>query len=210
MKREKFIQSLATHVPPVKRIYPVWITFLLWILFSFLTTLLFVWNRSGNFVFLHIPKYLYELSFIFFVFASSAFIAIYTSIPGNRIRDKYLLVPILFLLTWVISILLRFFINNPSSTSSDFSYHNCTKDILLMSLPPATVLIYIINRRLPMRKNWIGFWIITASASISALGVAFLCANEFPKHLLFAHTIPVILVGLFGIFLGRLIFKEKF
>lgn len=210
MKREKLIQSLTSHLMPVKRIFPSWIIFLIWTLFTSVTVLLFVWNRSENFASLYIPEYKYDLVFAFLIFISSGFVAIYTSIPGNKVKGKFLFTPISLLSFWVFATLIRFFLNTEVSVSPNFSYHYCTKDILLMSVPSASVLIYIINRRLPLKKNWIGFWAITASSSMGVIGVSFLCSNELPTHTLLVHLFPVILIGLIGSFLGKLLFREKY
>ncbi len=210
MKREKLIQSITSHLIPVKRIFPSWIIFLIWALFASVTVLIFVWNRSENFSFLYIPEYKFDLVFAFLTVISCGFVAIYTSIPGNKVKGKFLFTPVTLFSFWVFTILIRFFLNMEASVSTNFSYHYCTKDILLMSVPSASVLIYIINRRLPLKKNWIGFWVVTASSSMSIIGVSFLCSNELPTHTLSVHILPVILVGLMGTFLGKLLFREKY
>ncbi|MBK8396597.1 MAG: DUF1109 family protein [Leptospiraceae bacterium] len=208
MKTGKLIQELSSQLTPVKRIYPVWISFIFWIGFSFIATSLFVWNRSGNFTNIHIPVYLHELIFILLVILSSAYIALYTSIPGNRIRNKYQLAPVLFFILWAGSILVRSFISNKYFILPNFSYHYCAKDIILMSLPSTSVFVFLINRRFTTNKYKMGFFVLAASACVSAIGVAFLCPNETSYHLFWIHFLPVLTLSLFGIVLSSMFFKE--
>ncbi len=208
MKTENLIKELSSNLSPVKRIYPAYITFTIWILFSFSFLLFFIWSRSDNFQNLYIPQYLYELIPIILCILLSAFAAIYYSIPGNRVKKNLNYLTVLFLLVWVLLLGLRYSVNSQTSIDKIFHYHSCFKDIFLMSLPTSVVLIYIMNRRFPIQKQWTGFWILAASASASVTGVAFLCPNEMPSHLLVVHAIPILALSLLGIILGSFLFRE--
>ncbi len=208
MKTENLINELSSNLSPVKRIYPVYITFIGWILFSFSFLLFFIWNRSDNFQNIYIPQYLYELIPIILCVFLSAFAAIYYSIPGNRVKRNLNYLTVLFLLIWVLLLGLRYSFGITTSNDKIFKYHDCYKDIILMSLPSCTVLMYIVNRRMPFQKKWTGFWILAASASASVISVAFLCPNEMPSHLFVVHAIPILALSLLGIILGSFLFRE--
>lgn len=208
MKTENLIKHLSSNLSPVKRIYPVYNIFTIWILFSFSFLVFFIWNRSDNFQNLFIPQYLYELIPIILSVIFSAFAAMYFSIPGNRVKRNFNYITVSLLFIWILLLGLRYSFGSAISNDKIFKYHDCYKDIILMSLPSCAVLMYIINRRLPIQKKWTGFWILSASASSSAVSVAFLCSNEMPSHLLVVHAIPVFVMSLFGIILGSILFRE--
>jgi hypothetical protein len=208
MKTENLIKELSSNLSPVKRIYPVYITFIIWILFSFCFLVFFIWSRSNNFQNLYIPQYLYELIPIILCVFLSAFAAMYYSIPGNRVKKNFNYITVSLLFIWILLLVLRYSFNSQTSMDKIFNYHSCFKDIFLMSLPSGAVLIYIINRRMPIQKRWTGFWILSASSSTSAVSVAFLCSNEIPSHILVVHALPVFVMSLFGIILGSFLFRE--
>jgi hypothetical protein len=208
LKTEDLIYKLISNLQPVKRILPVSVTFVGWILFSLFSISLYVWSRSENFKFIHTPEYFHELLPIILSIFTSAFMAIYLSVPGNRMRKFFHYLPILFLLIWFFSLIIRQFTVLTADSEVLYKYHDCTKDFLFMNIPSAVVLIYIINKRIPILKHWIGFWILTASAAASVVGVAFLCPNEAPSHLLVIHFLPMIAISLSGILIGAFLFRE--
>jgi hypothetical protein len=207
MKTEDLIQKLSSNLSPVKRIFPLHIIYSAWILFSFLISIIFIASRTENFKFTHIPQYYYDLIPISLVMFSSAFAAIHFSIPGNRIKKSFFYLPISLLLAWTILVSARYN-EGIKFLHSELTYHSCAKDIFLISLPSASVLFYIINKRVPVLKKWIGFWILSSSGSAAAMTVAFLCPNEASSHLLVVHFVPVFLLCLIGVILGEKILRD--
>lgn len=169
---------------------------------------IFIMSRSNSFKLIYKPTYYYELILLILTFLFSGFFAIYLSVPGNKIKYKLYYLPILSLLFWALLISLRFLFNNFLHPLL-FEYHSCIKDILLMSIPSASILIFILNKRLPLKKKFTGLLLLSAASSSGALGISFLCPNEMPIHLLSLHVLPVLALSLLGIILSNLIFIDR-
>ncbi|WP_039926508.1 NrsF family protein [Leptospira vanthielii] len=208
MKTDVLIDRLSANLAPVRRVFPISVAYCLWIGSSLLILISYIWWRSDFFRMIHIPIYIYELIPAFLVLLISAYNAIHTSIPGNRKIQYLSLAPISFLVLWMCLLLFRFF-TGITSDIPIYNYHTCIRDFLLMNLPTSIGLIYIIRRRYPMSKKNIGFWIFTASATMSALGEAFLCPNEAASHLILIHLFPVFGLSLLGIWIGNFVFHRE-
>ena len=207
MKTEKLINNLSMELSPVKRNYPTFVTFLFWVFLTSLSLFFFIWSKSNSFEFINIPKYFYELIPVSCTFLLSGILAIHLSVPGNRIKLKVLFLPIICLLLWIILISLRHSSGNSNIILNE--YHSCSRDILIMSIPSFSILLFIINKRMPIYKNWTGLFLLAASSSASAFGISFLCPNDIPNHLLIFHVLPVLALSLLGIILSNLIFIDR-
>lgn len=208
MKTEDLIEKLSANVSPVNRNYPVFQAYIGWLIFAISFVMFFIWNRSESFQYIYFPTYWHELIPVSLSVLISSFFAIHLSVPGNRIKKNLKLLTTVLFIAWSFFIGARFFIHNFDSAQNLFKYHSCFRDILLMSFPLSVVLIFIVNKRNPFQKKWTGFWIVAASSSASGIGVSFLCPNEAPSHLLSIHAMPVLLLGIIGIILGSLIFRD--
>lgn len=209
MKTETLIDKLSENLVPVKRIFPISVTYIGWVFFSFLALFVIIWWRSDNFQMIHLPEYIHEVIPVMFVFFISTFNAIYVSIPGNRNSYILSIAPVFFLLMWMSFLLFRFMFG-VSSGLLPYEYHSCVRDFLIMSIPTSFFLVFIIRKRYPTLNSNLGFWIFAASATISALGETLLCPNEDASHLLLVHMLPVFGLCLFGKGIGNIIFFREF
>lgn len=81
----------------------------------------------------------------------------------------------------------------------------CSELLLLLSMLPGAVLMFLVNKNAPTKYFLCGTLIFTSAAfgSFGAVGVH--CANDTGYHLLVYHVLPVMFLGVVGLMLGRLI-----
>ncbi|MBM9546856.1 DUF1109 family protein [Leptospira sp. 201903074] len=208
MKTEILIDRLSENLVPVRRVSSIFVAYCLWLGCSLIILVPYIWWRSDSFQRVHVPVFIYELIPAFFILLISPYNAIHASIPGNRKIQYLTFAPVLFLLLWMSFLFFRFF-NGIIPGIPTYNYHTCIRDFLLMNLPASAGLIFIIRRRYPISQKNIGFWILTASATMSALAEAFLCPNESASHLILIHLFPVFAMSLFGILIGSFFFNRE-
>ncbi|HMX35559.1 MAG TPA: NrsF family protein, partial [Leptospiraceae bacterium] len=129
------------------------------------------------------------------------------SIPGNRLRPIFLSIPFFLFLIWFLLIYSKYLLS-PESPKLDFEFHGCIQDLLWMTIPSFIILFYIINKRIPINKTWIGYLLLTASSSIGAIGVLLLCPDETFYHLVKVHFSPIFTLSLSGFLIGKIILKH--
>jgi len=96
--------------------------------------------------------------------------------------------------------------------SSGAQYFNlgftCLSDIILTSLPTSAVLFFLIRKAAPLKRDKVGFLVLLSGAAYAALGVHFTCIDDSPLHIVMWHLLPVVIVAVIGIFLGRRVLRK--
>jgi hypothetical protein len=75
--------------------------------------------------------------------------------------------------------------------------------ILVLGAIPRAFLFFLVRRAAPIALGWSGLLVMLTLASIGALGLQFTCTNDDPLHLFAWHFLPVLLIAVSGIVLGR-------
>lgn len=207
MNTEKLIQKLSKEVVPINRVYPVGIIFSFWIICSLLFLIFFIWSNSFGFNNFHFSNRSYELIPIILLILYTGYLAIHLSIPGNKLKKFSYLIPSCLFCIWLILIYMKDFLQL-NELKLKYEYHGCIKDLFWMTAPPLTILLFIINRRIPIKKELIGYLLFTASICVSALGIALLCPNESISHLINIHFLPVFTISLFGAGIGKIFLRD--
>jgi len=208
MKTNDLISNLSKNLKPVQPIASTPKNFVFISIFSLLSIFLYVYIKSSMLKYIHIPEFIYEDAIIVFNLLLTLFLLLKESTPGFLIKRKFYFIPIVLQIVWLFSLLMRFILQKDISKELEFVYHDCITDTVFMSLASILLIMVIVNRRIPFRKELISFWIFLVCSSASAVGVSILCPDERSSHLFIFHFLPVLGVSILGIFFGKYIIKD--
>lgn len=208
MKTNDLISKLSKDLKSVRPIISIKKNMLITLSIIIISIFSYVFIKSNYLNFIHIPEFIYEDFIIFVLMIIGLFLLLKESTPGYIIKRKYYYLPIGIIGIWLLSLFIRFFIQEETYKQLDYIYHDCITDTVFMSIASIFTIVFIVNRRIPFRKELIGFWIFLICSSGSALGVSILCPDENSSHIFVFHFIPVLTMSLLGIFLGKFIFKD--
>lgn len=149
------------------------------------------------------PGFLIQAALLLIASVLSAFTAFALSVPGTSGRHSGRLVA-LSLLLWAIFLVVSLIVSRNFVSGVGLF---CMRDIFVLGIIPGILLFTMIRAAAPFRSAITGLLTTLSAAGLGALGVQFICKNDNPLHILLWHFIPVLLVGLAGIFLGRVFYQ---
>lgn len=206
-------QALADHLAPVKPAPWAYLSTIRWIIvFSLCLIVGLSWYAHMN----NHPTSLFDPLFLTFsavmwVAAICAMAAAFQlSLPQAKISRRTWVLLILAILLWL-GLACHAVCGSTWGElrhELDLNHaHYCAADLILLSLLPITLLILMLRRAAPTRFGLAGFATLLAVASLAAIASNFLCTMETPAHMFIWHFLPVLIVGGFGILLGKLLLK---
>jgi len=83
----------------------------------------------------------------------------------------------------------------------------CVLEVLLFSLLPLAVALWMARRAAPLERAWTGLLAGLAAGVLPALAMQLACMDE-PLHALALHLAPVLAVAAAGTLLGRLVLRR--
>lgn len=194
---EKFIEQLAARARPVRPLAPAWVRACTWLLASAaviaIATSLFG-MRPHLLQLLLQPATGMEWGGSLLTGVLAAFAAFQLSVPGRDARWAWLPLPALLLWTGGVGMgclgeLLR----------GEFAYDpralQCARDVVLVSLPIAVVLLVMVRHAALARPGltaWLG---ALAAAALSSAGVGLFHAGETAMMGLVGHLLSVLLLS---------------
>lgn len=206
MKTNELISELTRNLEPVKKASDPKVSFLKWLSISFLCLgvgLLFFGVRED----LHNVIYRFEFSAQLFITLAlallSSFSAFLLSIPDKK-HTLVEALPIATGLLWLAFI--AFALASSQDIKGGLGF-NCVKEIITLGVLPAVALFSLLIRAAPLKKSKVGLFVLLSAAGLGAFGTQLICVNDDPLHVLLWHFVPVIGIGLIGIFAGRMLFR---
>jgi hypothetical protein len=85
--------------------------------------------------------------------------------------------------------------------------NGCVLEVLLYSLPPLTLALWMARRAAPLERGWTGLLAGLAAGVLPALAMQLACMDD-PLHALGLHLAPVLAVAGLGALLGRLALRR--
>jgi hypothetical protein len=83
----------------------------------------------------------------------------------------------------------------------------CAVHVVLSSLTPLMVMLYMIRKAAPLQILWVGAMAGLAAASFAYVVLQLTLVGDSPVHLFVWHFLPVLGVAMGGGFLGRYLFR---
>jgi hypothetical protein len=146
------------------------------------------------------PAYLAETALLGALFAIATFAAFSSGIPGIRLRSVFGLLG-LVASTWLLLVITRYLaLPAPVSLSSGVA---CLRRTLLLDVVPASALVILLRRSVPLAGGTSGALVTTSAGALAILGTRALCGKEDGTHVLLWHVLPLALHALLGSIIGR-------
>lgn len=151
------------------------------------------------------PTFYLQTLFLLALAGLSAFSAFVLSIPDRK-KPGLDIVPLVTLVLWVGVILVSGFHSEHFASGMGLS---CAREIFVLGFLPGILLFIMIRQAAPLQLGKVGAFCALSVAGLGALGTQFICREDNALHVLVWHYTPVLLLGGFGILLGRVFFKWK-
>lgn len=81
----------------------------------------------------------------------------------------------------------------------------CSTAVIVYGVVPAIILVLALVRAAPLRAGPVFFLALLAAGSLGAFALKFSCINDNLLHLVLAHWLPALGLGLLGLALGHLV-----
>ncbi len=151
------------------------------------------------------PQFALNCVAILLIAVLSAFAAFMMSVPDTAKSVLVRIAPLSAVFVWSVLLAIQgrlVFAPGPHHYSAGHGL-GCIRDILVLGAIPGALLFFLVRRAAPVALGWSGLLVMLTLASIGALGLQFTCTNDDPLHLFAWHFLPVLLIAVSGIVLGR-------
>lgn len=202
MKTSDLISKLSADVPPIKRLPRPGARFIRWfaaMVFCFAVSLALKGVREDLLERLREPLFFASLLTVLAASLVSALAAFLLSVPGEE-RRWTRFVPLIALWLWGVVILLQAITG--ASLMGGIGW-GCARDVILLGALPGALLFWMVRSAAPLKLDWTGAFVMLTLGALGAFGAQLGCHDDALFHVLVWHFLPVIGVGIIGIFIGR-------
>lgn len=206
MKRDDLIRNLTKEGEVTKVLSPPFSRFFRWLFIVFFCLsvgVLFFGLRDDLETAITHPSFLIHGVLTLILGLASSLSAFLLSVPGYHGR-KILLFPFSTLALFFLYFLYSIYFLELDSFRLGWG---CIRDILVLAFVPGAILFFLL-RRAAVLDGWkTGFFAFLGLGAIGSFGTQFICHNDGVLHTLIWHYLPVVILGIFGSYLGRKIFR---
>jgi hypothetical protein len=211
MSQREFIEALAADLEPVRGARPWSHAMFIWCGFSWCLVGAVVLSigplREGILdELLASPRLALELAIGIMAGIAAIAAGLELGVPGSPAPPRLWSPPVLLFTAWVAVILFEWIYPIGLAPSTSMRGH-CFLQTMLVSLPSATVALYLLHGRILFKAGRAGLLAGTAAAAIPALWMEFSCMTE-PMHALQFHLSPILLIGVVTAFLAHRLFAR--
>lgn len=208
-KIDQLVASLSRRAAPVKpAAHPLRLG-LRWLLLAFaylLVSLLISGVRADLLHQLQQPLFAAEVILLLVLLVSTAFSAAVLSFPDLHQQPRIAYAPAAVMALFVLIMLLAWHNDNPPAPLPQHSFE-CTLSILLLSFLPSVAIFYAVSRFASTHQRASGSMAMLFAFSIGALWLRLYEATDSIIHLIEWHYLPMLAVGVAGLWLGRVLLK---
>lgn len=163
-------------------------------------------EKSGD------PYFVAELLLLLVIATVSALATCCLSRPDSHQKPWIKYVPFALIVPWAITALANAtgelsFVN--LIHTAGLSRYDCPWHIAVFSLPPAIALFFIVRAGATIRCCWAGGMATLSVTSAAYLMMRLVEQNDNPAHLFVWHALPIMLMCMAGMIIGRLILKWR-
>ena len=126
-------------------------------------------------------------------------------VPGRALGARAAALAGLLFTAWAAWQLLDFWAGNAAPATRGRGA--CVLEVLLYSLPPLALALWLARRAAPLERGWTGLVAGIAAGVLPALAMQLACVDA-PLHALRLHLAPVLAVAAAGALLGRLTLRR--
>jgi len=180
-----------------------WITF---IVFYLAVSLMISSIRPDLMVKFQHPWFIAEIVALVAVFITTSFSAAFLSFPDIYQKRFIVLAPIISFALFALVMFLAWRADSPPSPAPVHSIE-CTLNITLMAILPAALVFYVMRKFASTHHYWSGSTILISAFSIGALWLRLYEQTNSISHLITCHYLPMIGIGLIGMWMGKVFLK---
>jgi hypothetical protein len=147
-----------------------------------------------------------EIAALVAVLITTSLTAALLSFPDLHQMRRVALVPAI---TFTLFMLVMYFAWNADNPPSPPPLHNieCTISITLLAMLPAVWIFFVMRKCASTHQYWAGSIALLAAFSVGALWLRLYEHTDSIMHVIEWHYLPMIIVGLIGMWLGKAVLK---
>lgn len=214
-KTGDLIKDLCADLEPVQRTFCIYkrvgLVLLAALICSVIGVLYFGIRHDIDHRMTNATAFLIENFLMLIAGAGAAATAIQLAVPNLKISKSTWIIGSLSVLIWIglcAHALMSVSFEEIKAAASvlhldPFSTDYCVADLLVLGVFPGVILFAMLRKAAPVNKGVVGCMAFLAAASFAAIASRYMCAMDSFAHLLVWHFVPVILMGLLGILIGK-------
>lgn len=206
---EQLVASLSKEAQAVKPAPRPWLLSMKWIAMAaayLLIALLITGLRPDWSQQLHRPLFLIEVALLFGILISTAFSAAILAFPDLHQQRRAAFAPVIVFALFVLTMLFAWLADTPPSPLPVHSFE-CTLSILMFSLLPSAGIFYAMRQFASTHLRLSGLAAVLFAFSTGALWLRLHEQTNSVIHLIEWHYLPMLAIGLAGLWLGKVILK---
>lgn len=206
---EQLVASLSKDAQAVKPAPRPWLLSLKWITVAaayLLIALLITGLRPDWSQQLHKPWFIIEVALLFGILIGTAFSAAILAFPDLHQQRRAAFAPVWLFILFVLVMLFAWLADNPPSPLPVHSFE-CTLSILMFSLLSSAGIFYAMRQFASTHLRLSGLVAVLFAFSTGALWLRLHEQTDSVIHLIEWHYLPMLAVGLAGLWLGKAILK---
>lgn len=155
---------------------------------------------------LHEPWFAAEIAALVGIFISTSLSAALLSFPDLHQMRRVVLAPALMFTLFVLVMFFAWHADKPPAPLPAHSFH-CTLSITLLSVLPAAWIFYVMQKFASTHYHWAGGIALLFAFSIGAIWLRLYEINDSVMHVIQWHYLPMIVFGIVGLWLGKVLLK---
>ncbi len=162
--------------------------------------------RSDLMVKLHEPLFAAEIAALVAIFISTSFSAALLSFPDLHQKRRIVLAPAI---TFALFVMVMYFAWHADQPPSPRPIHSieCTLSISMFSILPAVWIFFVMRKFASTHQYWAGSVALLSAFSVGALWLRLHEPTDSISHVIEWHYLPMIAVGIVGLWLGKILLK---
>lgn len=152
------------------------------------------------------PWFAAELATLLIIFVATALSAALLSFPDLHQKRRLAFAPVLPAVLFLALMFLAWRADTPPAPLPAHSFE-CTLSIALMTLLPAAWTFYSMHRVASTHYRLAGSVALLSAFSVGALWLRLHEANDSVRHVITWHYLPMLAIGLLGLWLGKVLLK---
>lgn len=206
---DELISKLAQDAPPVKPApHPVVLS-IEWMTVAVVylgVALMFSGLRPDLMLKLQEPWFAAEIAALAGIFVATCLSAALLSFPDLHQMRRVVFAPVLMFTLFALLIFFAWHADNPPAPLPVHSFQ-CAISITLLAVVPAVWIFYVMRKFASTYPYWAGSIALLSAFSIGALWLRLYEQTDSIAHVIEWHYLPMIFVGLAGMWLGKVILK---
>ncbi len=206
---DELINELAQNVAVVTPArHPVLLS-LEWMTYAVVylaASLLFSGFRTDLMTVFQDPWFAAEIAALVGIFVTTCLSAALLSFPDLHQMRRAVFAPALAFTLFVLVIFFAWLADNPPAPLPTHSFH-CTISITLLALLPTAGIFFVMRKFASTHRYWSGSIAVLFAFSIGAIWLRLYEVNDSIMHVIQWHYLPMMFVGLIGMWLGKVALK---